>query len=43
MGSANDPLACLDHDLKVRELEGLRVADLSVPPELPRYVSYSGT
>ncbi|KAH7074888.1 hypothetical protein BKA63DRAFT_533899 [Paraphoma chrysanthemicola] len=43
MGLADDPLACLDHDLKVRGLEGLRVADLSVPPELPRYVLHSGT
>ncbi|KAH7087858.1 hypothetical protein FB567DRAFT_443230 [Paraphoma chrysanthemicola] len=42
MGLADDPLACLDHDLKVRGLEGLRVADLSVPPELPRYVFHSG-
>jgi choline dehydrogenase len=37
MGAKDCETACLDTSLKVCGLRGLRVADLSVPPELPRY------
>lgn len=32
MGKANDEMACVDTDFKVRGLDGLRVADMSVVP-----------
>ncbi|KAK6380120.1 hypothetical protein LTS17_005308 [Exophiala oligosperma] len=32
MGSDSDPKACVDTDMNVRGVEGLRVADLSVCP-----------
>jgi choline dehydrogenase-like flavoprotein len=35
MGAADDPLAVLDPDLKVRGVPGLRVADASVFPTIP--------
>lgn len=38
MGPASDHMACVDRDLKVHGLEGLRVSDLGVTPLLPRYV-----
>ena len=34
MGSPHDPLAVLDERLRVRGVEGLRVADVSVMPLL---------
>ena len=34
MGSADDPMAVLDHDLRVNGVTGLRVADTSVMPLL---------
>ncbi len=35
MGPVTDPTTCVDRDLKVHGLKGLRVADLSVTPFLP--------
>lgn len=35
MGAADDPLAVLDHRLRVRGVPGLRVADASVFPTIP--------
>jgi choline dehydrogenase-like flavoprotein len=35
MGAADDPLAVLDPELKVRGVTGLRVADASVFPTIP--------
>jgi choline dehydrogenase-like flavoprotein len=34
MGKADDPMACVDADLKLRGLQNLRVADMSVCPLL---------
>ena len=34
MGSSHDPMAVLDERLRVRGVEGLRVADVSVMPLL---------
>jgi choline dehydrogenase len=35
MGAADDPLAVLDPQLRVRGVQGLRVADASVFPTIP--------
>ena len=35
MGRADDPMACVDTDFRLRGVEGLRVADLSVCPFVP--------
>ena len=34
MGPDNDPLAVVDHQLKVRKLQGLRVVDASIMPKI---------
>ena len=34
MGMADDPMAVLDEQLRVRGVQGLRVADVSVMPSL---------
>jgi choline dehydrogenase-like flavoprotein len=34
MGKANDPMACVDVDMKLRGMQNLRVADMSVAPVL---------
>ena len=36
MGKRENELSCVDHDLKLKGVERLRVADLSVTPLLPR-------
>ena len=36
MGSKDQKDACVDRDFKVRGMEGLRVADLSILPLLPK-------
>jgi choline dehydrogenase-like flavoprotein len=41
MGKPNDPEACVDHDLRVLGVKSLRVADMSVVPITPKYVSVS--
>ena len=35
MGPSQDPTAVVDHELKVRGLEGLRIADASIMPTMP--------
>ena len=40
MGPPGDKTACLDTDFRVRGLESLRVADMSIVPELIRYVHF---
>jgi hypothetical protein len=41
MGQRSDPEACVDHDLRVFGVKSLRVADMSVVPITPKYVSAS--
>jgi hypothetical protein len=41
MGQHSDPEACVDHDLRVFGVKSLRVADMSVVPIIPKYVSAS--
>lgn len=36
MGKSEEDGSCVDTDLKVHGLEGLRVVDLSITPSLPR-------
>ena len=38
MGKKSDAGACVDTDFRVRGVEDLRVADLSVLPIIPKYV-----
>lgn len=37
IGAADDPLAVLDGDFRVRGVEGLRVVDASVFPDIPGF------
>ena len=37
MGKATDPMAVVDSQLKVMGIDGLRVCDASVFPEIPSY------
>ncbi|KAF2866413.1 hypothetical protein BDV95DRAFT_505141 [Massariosphaeria phaeospora] len=41
MGKNDDPLACVDPDLKVYGVEGLRIADLSVCPLTTKQVNHT--
>jgi choline dehydrogenase-like flavoprotein len=41
MGKPGDPNTCVDHDLRVLGVNSLRVADMSILPILPKYVSMS--
>ena len=42
MGPAHDPMAVVDQHLKVRAVEGLRVADASVMPDVVRAIHAAG-
>ena len=35
MGPSHDPMAVVDHELRVRGIDGLRVADASIMPTMP--------
>ena len=39
MGKPDDPNTCVDHDLRVLGVNSLRVADMSILPIVPKYVS----
>jgi hypothetical protein len=41
MGKLGDPKTCVDHDLRVLGVNSLRVADMSILPIEPKYVSMS--
>jgi len=39
MGREGDPEACVDKDCRVFGVKGLRVADMSVVPIMPKFVT----
>lgn len=39
MGKPDEPDACVDHDLRVLGVKSLRVADMSILPIQPKYVT----
>jgi choline dehydrogenase-like flavoprotein len=41
MGKSSEPESCVDHDLRVLGVKSLRVADMSILPIQPKYVSLS--
>ena len=43
MGPESDPSAVVDHELKVRGLQGLRVVDASIMPTMPSANTYAST
>ncbi len=43
MGPESDPTAVVDHELRVRGLEGLRVVDASIMPTMPSANTYAST
>jgi hypothetical protein len=43
MGTPGDTKTCVDHDLRVLGVNSLRVADMSILPIVPKYVSVSSS
>lgn len=39
MGKLDDDMACVDTEFRIIGVDGLRVADTSICPVVPRYVS----